>query len=424
MTKGGSAVRYYHGGKPLTKFEVALGRLLKAVKPVERKEEVYLTECGQRVLAEDVVAPFDVPPFDRAAMDGYAVRAADIQAASPVQPVSLQVIGQIFAGDAPPEWGIREGACAQVATGAPIPKGADCVVPFEDTHREGDWVQVQKAYPRHANINERGMDIRAGERVLSAGTFLTPAKVGVLAALGKDQAKVYARPKIAILPTGSEIVRPRAPLRVGQIYDTNTYTVTSLAALHGCEPLPKPIVPDEEVALRGMLEEALSEADMVVFSAGSAVGERDLLPRLIGERGELLFHGLAVRPGRPTLAAVVGDKLVVNLPGFPASCLMMAYVLLVPVWRKLARLPEWKPLTVPATLAHEVHSPEGLRQFLTVRLQEGTGEHGAKGKGYRVESAYKESAAITSLSDADGFIVIPEEVTFLPAGEPVTVHLF
>jgi molybdopterin biosynthesis enzyme len=181
------------------------------------------------------------------------------------------------------------------------------------------------------------------------------------------------------------------------------------------------IVPDEEEALRRALREALGAADCVVFSAGSAVGERDLLPRLLSERGEVLFHGLAVRPGRPTLAAVVDGKLVVNLPGFPTSCLMMALVLLVPVWRKMARLPRWQPPTIQATLTHEVRSPEGLRQFLTVRLKNWDEGRGARGEEIIAESAYKESGTITSLSDADGFIVIPEEVTHLPAGTPVAV---
>ncbi|WP_456330934.1 molybdopterin molybdotransferase MoeA [Fervidibacter sacchari] len=410
--KGESVMRYYLGGKPLTRFDEALEKLMDAAKPIERKEKVALTDCGYRVLAEDIIAPFDVPPFDRAAMDGYAVRAEDITRASPENPVTLKVVGQVLAGDEPPNAEVTDGTCFEVATGAPIPKGSNCVVPVEDTQRQGDSVLVLKAYPKHANIDERGADIRAGETVLREGTLLTPARIGVLAGLGLENVSVYARPKVAIIPTGSEIAKPGEPLRLGQVYDMNTYTLASLLRQHGCEPWLKEIVPDDEKLLRDALEDAIKSADTVVFTAGSSIGQRDRLPRLVGERGTLLFHGLATRPGRPTLAAVVDGKLVVNLPGFPTSCLMMAYVLLVPVLRKLSRLPEWEPQTVQAKLAHDVKSPEGLRQFLTVRLRNGW-----------AEKAYKESSTITSLSHADGFIVIPEEVTYLPAGITVTVTL-
>lgn len=410
--RGERPMRYYLGGKPLTRFDEALEKLMDAVKPIERKERVSLTDCGYRVLAEDIVAPFDVPPFDRAAMDGYAVRAEDIAQASPENPVTLKVIGQVLAGDEPPNAEVTNGTCFEVATGAPIPKGSNCVMPVEDTKRQGNLVHALKAYPKHANIDERGADIRVSETVLREGTLLTPARIGVLAGLGLENVPVYARPIVAVIPTGSEIAKPGEPLRLGQVYDMNTYTLASLLRQHGCEPWLKDIVPDEEKSLQNALEDAVENADMVIFTAGSSIGQRDILPRLIGERGMLLFHGLATRPGRPTLAAVVDGKLVVNLPGFPTSCLMMAHVLLVPVLRKLARLPEWKPKTVQAKLAHDVKSPEGLRQFLTVRLRNGWAER-----------AYKESSTITSLSHADGFIVIPEEVTHLEASTTVNVTI-
>ncbi len=409
-------MRHYLGGKPLTKFEEALERLLNATKPVAHAEVVTLTEAVNRVLAETVNAPFDVPPFSRAAMDGYAVRAIDIAKACPENPVSLKLIGSVLAGEMP-RCPVVEGSCVQVATGAPVPEGADCVVPFEDTERDNTTVKVLKAFPVHSNITEKGADVRQGETVLTEGTLLTPAKVGVLASLGLDRVKVYAKPKIAILPTGNEIAKPGTQLRDGQIYDINTYTVATLLKQHGCEPIAMDILPEDPKVLNSALHEVLETVDCVVFLAGSSIGERDLLPKLVSEKGTLLFHGLATRPGRPTLAAIMDDKLVINLPGFPASCLTMAYTLLVPVIRKMARLPEWQPKTVVATLTHEVHSPEGLRQFLTVRLKR-------RGDEFIAESAYKESGTITSLSEADGFIVIPEEVTSLEAGTMVTVTLF
>lgn len=416
------SMSHYLGGKPLTRFDDALEKLLNAVQPITRVETVVLTEAVNRVLAETVTAPFDVPPFNRAAMDGYALRASDIAEASPENPVGLKLIGSVYAGETP-MCTFVEGSCVQVATGAPVPEGADCVVPIEDTERDGEVVRILKAFPPNANITEKGADVRQGNVVLTDGDLLTPAKVGILAALGLDKVKVYAKPKVAILPTGNEIAKPGTQLRTGQIYDVNTYTIAALANQHGCEPLPMDIVPDEPEALKQALDEAMRVADCIVFSAGSAVGERDLLPNLLNERGTVLFHGLAVRPGRPTLAAVVDGKIVVNLPGFPTSCLMMAMVLLVPVWRKMARLPEWQPKTVEAKLAHDVRSPEGLKQFLTVRLKRRDEGRGTGDEEFFAESAYKESGTITSLSEADGFVIIPEEVTSLPVGIMVTVTL-
>jgi len=181
---------------------------------------------------------------------GYAVRAEDITRASPENPVTLKVVGQVLAGDEPPNAEVTDGTCFEVATGAPIPKGSNCVVPVEDTQRQGDSVLVLKAYPKHANIDERGADIRAGETVLREGTLLTPARIGVLAGLGLENVSVYARPKVAIIPTGSEIAKPGEPLRLGQVYDMNTYTLASLLRQHGCEPWLKEIVPDDEKSLQ------------------------------------------------------------------------------------------------------------------------------------------------------------------------------
>lgn len=417
-------MRHYLGGKLLTKFDEALEKLLSVTQPITRTEKVALVDAVNRVLAETVTAPFDVPPFRRAAVDGYAVRSSDIADASSENPISLKVIGTIYAGEPVPSWTIARGTCAQVATGAPVPEGADCVVPFEDTKVDGETVRILKTFPPQANITEKGADVREGATVLTEGTHLTPTKIGVLAALGLDRVTVYTKPKIAVVPTGREIAKPGTALQLGQVYDINTYTISALASQHGCEPIPMDIVSDEPESLQKALDEALSISDCVVFTAGSSVGERDLLPKLLNERGSVLFHGLATRPGRPTLAAVVDGKLVVNLPGFPTSCLMMAIVLLVPVFRKLARLPQWRPQTVTAKLAHDVHSPEGLRQFLTVRLKNWGERRGARDEEIIAESAYKESGTITSLSDADGFIVIPEEVTYLEAGMNVVVSLF
>lgn len=217
-------VRHYLGGKPLTKFDEAFEKLMNEAKPVDRTETVTLTEAVNRVLAETVTAPFDVPPFNRASMDGYAVRARDIAEASPDNPVSLKIVGSIYAGELPSS-PVTEGTCIQIATGAPLPEGADCVVPFEDTKRDNTTVQIFKAFPPKSNITEKGADVKQSTIVLEEGTLLTTAKVGVLAGLGLDKLAVYAKPKIAILPTGNEVAKP------GKLCNLDKFMTSTLTPL-------------------------------------------------------------------------------------------------------------------------------------------------------------------------------------------------
>ncbi|MCS7223387.1 MAG: molybdopterin molybdotransferase MoeA [Armatimonadetes bacterium] len=404
---------YYFGGKPLIAFEEALRLLLESAHPIVRTETVPLERASRRIVAEDVRALQDIPSHPRSAMDGYAVRSQDIQDAAPNKPVPLIVQGALFAGADPSVIRLEPNKAVRIATGAPLPDGADTVIPFEEVVVEDHRILVSKPLPVGKNITEKGADVTAGSVVLRGGADLSPARLAVAAGLGRDRLQVYAKPRVAIVSSGEEIQRPGEPLRPGQVYDMNSFSLMGLVANHGGDPVLMPNAPDTEEGLTDALDCSISECDVVVFSAGSSVGERDLMPKILSRRGEVLFHGVAIRPGRPTLAAVVNDRLVINLPGFPTSCLMVAYVLLVPVLRKIARLPQWQPRSVPAILDQDVTSPNGLRQFLSVRLI-----------GERATVAYKESTTITSLTEADGYIDIPAATTFLPAGEPVSVILF
>ncbi len=381
------------------------------IKPVDRVEEVSLEEAAGRVLAEDAVAGFNVPPFNRASMDGYAVRAEDTYGASTFSPNKLSLLGEQHAGEKF-QAQVGPSECVQVATGSPIPLGSDAVVMVEHTKLDGAHVEVhQPAYPG-ANISPEGEDIRKGDIVVKMGELLTSSKVGALAALGIESVKVYARPKVAVISTGSEVVPLSAELEAGQIYDVNSFTLSAVIMENGCTPLRLGIVPDDRSSLEDVLFEAVSH-DMVVFSGGSSVGTRDLLYDVVEEKGEVLFHGLQVKPGKPTLFGLVEGTPVFGMPGYPTSCLSNAQLFLAPALRIAARLPPHLPRKVKARMAVRVVSSSGREQFLTVRLE-----------GDQAYPVFKKSGAITSMTNADGYIVIPINADVIEEGEEITVTLF
>lgn len=393
-------------------LDEALGLILESAPPVSRTERVPLRDADGRVLAGVVRSAMDVPPFDRAAMDGFAVRAEDTFGAGRHDPKTLRVVEKVYTGQVPGR-SVGAGECIEIATGAPMPAGADAVVMVEETERgAGDEVRVYTpVYPRQ-HVGRRGADIAAGSVVLEAGMTLTPSRVGALAAVGALDVDVFAKPRIAILSTGNEIVEPGAPLRPGQIYDINRFTLAAIVAAHGGEPLLLPSAADTLESLSAAIDAALAE-DVLVFSGGSSVGERDLILDVLKARGDVLFHGVAVKPGKPTVFGKVAGKPVLGMPGYPTSCLSNGYLLLVPMLRRLARLAEHQPRIVKAPLARRVVSTTGRHQFYTVRLAGG----GAA-------PAFKASGDITSMAHADGYIEIPAHVDIVEAGEVVDVKLF
>ena len=383
-----------------------------AIRPIERTERVSLRSAAGRVLAEPITAGGDVPPFARAAMDGYAVRAADTSGATATAPVTLLCIEQVFAGQTPAR-AVGAGACAEVATGAPMPEGADAVVMVEET-RKGDGEHVHVLAPARTgqHIGRQGADIRSGQQVLGLGSFLNASRVGALAALGRSEVQVYTRPEVAILATGNEIVDPGRALRPGQIYDINSFTLAAVVSEHGGLPVPHRAASDTVDDLLRSLDACLAH-DVVVCSGGSSVGERDLVLDAMSARGEVLFHGLSVKPGKPTAFGVIGGKPVFGMPGYPASCLSNAHVLLAPALRRIARLPDRPPQSIAVPLGARVTSPPGRHQFFTVRFQDGV-----------AMPAFKASGDITSMSQADGYIEIDAGTEVLEAGAMVRVVLF
>ncbi len=393
-------------------LEEARAILLGAAHPIMRVETVGLEQAGGRVLAREVVAGQDVPPFSRAAMDGFAVVAADTFGAGQYSPKTLRLLETVYTGQVPTR-PVTAGGCTEIATGAPMPEGADAVVMVEDTEKSEDGqVRVfSPVYPgRH--VGRQGADIRAGQALLAAGDLLTPSRVGAVAALGLDTVDVFARPRVAILSTGNEIVPPGRPLSPGHIYDINRFTLGAIVAEHGGVPVPQPTPADTIDDLNRALD-GVRGADLVIFSGGSSVGERDLMLDAVAARGEILFHGVAVKPGKPTLFGVIDGTPVLGMPGYPTSCLSNSYMLVVPLLRRIARLPEAVRRTVTLPAGQRIVSTTGRHQFYTVRVQDGM-----------AMPAFKQSGDITSMSQADGYIEIPAQTDIVEKGQMVDVILF
>ncbi len=382
-----------------------------AVSPIDRTERVALHQAHTRVLARDVVSTADVPPFARAAMDGYAVRAGDTAGASRESPRTLTCVEEVFTGQLPRR-AVEPGQCIAVATGAPMPAGADAVVMVEETTAEGTAVRILAAASPRQNIGRQGADIRSGQTVLGAGTPLNASRVGSLAALGLTEIEVYSRPRVAILSTGNEIVDPGQPLAPGQIYDINRITLAAVVEDNGGIAVPHRTAADTLEDLDRAVD-ACGADDVLVFSGGSSVGERDLILDVVSARGEILFHGIAVKPGKPTAFGRIGRTLVFGMPGYPTSCLSNAYILLAPALRRMARLPPLVTKTLRLPLGGRVLSVAGRHQFYTVRIVNGL-----------AVPAFKASGDITSMSQADGYIEVPAPIEIVEQGTVVDVTLF
>ena len=334
--------------KHLIQLDEALSLALDRTIPIDRVEEVSLEEASFRVSAEDIVSRIYVPPFTRSAMDGYAVRAKDTYGAGRLRPLTLKRLEAVYAGAEPKEI-VGKGECSEIATGAMLPKGSDAVIMVEDTEIEDDSVLIYASVHPGQNTSKKGEDISPGAKIISRDEVLNPGKIGAIAALGKSRVKVYQKPLVAVVPTGNEIAPLEAKLRPGQVYNINSYTLSSAVRANGCQSRMLPIVGDTLSDLEKVLAEN-ADCDVIVFSGGSSVGERDIMLDVLERNGEVVFHGIAVKPGKPTLFGTVNGKLVFGMPGYPTACLSNAYIMLAPVLRRLSRLPPKITETVKAKM--------------------------------------------------------------------------
>ncbi len=395
----------------LIPLEEARSVLLEHAKPVLEHEMVPIENSAGRVIAIDVEARINVPPFARSAMDGYAVVAEDTYGAGEFSPKSLKVVGVVRAGD---ESAVKVGPghVVEVATGAVLPEGADAVVKVERTEITDDSLKVFKPVHPHENVSQAGSDIASGALALKHGDVLHPGKIGVLAALGIGEVEVLRKPTVAVAPTGNEVCELGKEPTPSQVYDVNSYTIMSLAEGNGCDAIRHPVVEDTLESI-GALLDGVKESDVVIFSGGSSVGERDILVDVLAERGDVIFHGVQIKPGKPTLFGMIGEQLVFGLPGYPAACLTVGNALIAPALRKMASLPEGTVNKGKFKLAKRVVSTLGRHQFLTVRIEN-----------EMAVPVFKESGAITSLGDAEGYIEIPGNMDFIEKGGIVEVIFF
>ncbi|MEF8821432.1 MAG: molybdopterin biosynthesis protein, partial [Halovenus sp.] len=382
-------------------------------------ETVSLTEARGRILAERVDAAIDVPGFDRASVDGYAVRARDTFGAGEADPATLELAGTVHAGEEPTVTVDPETA-VEISTGAVLPPGADAVVMVERTATEGGEVAVRTAVAPGDGIMVAGADVSAGERALGPGTRLTPREIALLSALGVEDVPVRQGPKVGIVSTGDELVRPGAALDSdsGQIFDVNSYAITTSVEEAGGEAVLYPHVGDDFDALESQLKGAAEECDLVLSSGSTSAGAVDVIYQIIEEQGELLCHGVGVKPGKPMLIGELGGAAYVGLPGYPVSALMTFRKFVAPVIQDAAGEPDTGATTLDGAMAVTERYREGRLRLMPVGVvKDGDGNT-------LVYPVDKGSGATTSLADADGIVEVPPDVEQLDAGDPVSVELF
>ncbi len=402
--------------KRLTPVEQALSTYLEYLHPTS-SEEVDLGEARGRVLAEDVISPIDVPPFHRAAFDGYAVRSSDTFGASASNPVVLKVVGRLRPGDES-EIEVNEGEAVEIATGAYLPEGADAVVPLEFSRRSGDHVEVIRQVPPGANVDRKGSDVMRGQTVLTEGTVIGPFEMLLLASLNVTRVRVFRKPVVSIISTGSELVELGSELGRGKIVNSNRYALESLIS-DLAVPRYLGIARDDEGELGEMVKRGL-DGDLIVTIAGTSVGERDLVPTIVRSLGgEILFHGLSIMPGKPTLLALIDETPLIGLPGSPVAAMVAAIEVLLPVLARLSGVNgvlQWP--RVRARLDRRIASRPGVRHYVRVKLRRENGLLMATP--VRVSG----SGIISSLTQADGFVIVPEDVEGYEAGAEVDVMVY
>ena len=406
--------------RKLLTFKEAKYTLNKLELTPRGTEEIPLLEANNRVLAEDAISTLDIPPFDRSTVDGYAVRAQDTYGADEKQPAHLKVSGIVNIGELP-SVKIERGETAEIVTGAPIPEGADAVVMIENTEKTDSSLSVFRAVTTNENLMKKGSDLHKGETALKKGRLLNPSQIGVLAALGVANVKVFMIPIVAVLSTGGEIIEPGNSLRPGKIYDINAYSLSAAVEDSGGKPVYLGIAPDIGEKLRETLENALATADIVISSAGVSVGPKDLLPTTLQSLGKpgLLFSGITVKPGKPTTAALIEKKIVFSLPGHPASALLIFNLLVRPVIQRLAGRASTESSMVKAFAGARMFAAKGRRTFVMVKLK------CDEAKRLIAEPVVSgASGAITTLARADGYIAIPENQQFVDKDDEIVVSLF
>lgn len=406
---------------PLLNVDQALDNILADMQPLEA-EKVSLPDALDRVLAEDIVSPIDLPPFDNSAMDGYAMRHEDSAGASQANPATLAVSMDILAGSAP-DAALEPGQAARIMTGAPIPAGASAVIPVEDT--DDDWskgedsplpakVRVFRELAPGENIRRAGENIKSGDIIMPARTVIGPAEIGMIAGIGRPRVEVIRQPKVVILSSGDELVDIYDELTPGKIRDTNGYTLAGLIRQAGGVPIRLPIAKDSLASIRALYRRALEiNPDLLISTAGVSVGAADLVKVVMDELGEIDFWRINMRPGKPLAYGTIQGVPFFGLPGNPVSTMVTFEVIVRPALAKIAGR-AFKQRTIKATLAADMRS-DGRRTYARVTLAREGDRLIARSTGIQ------SSGALMSMVLADGLAIIPEGETCIPAGGELDV---
>ena len=416
-----------HDVKAMLSVEEALERILDVIHVLEPEEAAILDALGQ-VLAEDVVSGIDIPPLDNSAMDGYAVRSDDIREARPESPVLLKVGGYIAAGNLP-SIPVTDGTAVRIMTGAPVPPGADAVVPFEDTDESERalhggtppeiGIPVQMAPGTH--VRPAGRDVKKGDVVLRSGSVLTPANVGLLASLGLSTVSVIRRPRVAVLATGDELVEPGREASPGRIYDSNSYSVGASVRRYGGIPMMLGIAGDSLESIDKKVREGL-ESDILITSAGVSKGDYDVVKDVLAQRGSVNFWSVRMKPAKPLAFGVLeaaDGRLVphLGLPGNPASALVAFEQFGSAAIFKMLGKGTFRRPTIEAVLDEPIYNPDGRRVYARVIVTRRDGAYHARLTGDQ------SSNLLTSMARANGLAICPEVLPMMPAGEVVKVEM-
>ncbi len=424
-------MKYRHELYPMLSVEEALEKVLAMFHPLEAVRAPVLETLGC-VLTEDIVAAGDIPPRDNTAMDGYAVQVADLAGAGPGSPKRLRVIGNLAAGYVAVER-VTPGTAIRIMTGAPMPEGADAVIPFEETHQEGEWVDCFAEVRVGENVRPAGEDVRAGERTLARGTRIRPQEIGMLAALGYGEVSVIRRPRVAILATGDELVDVDGPLLPGKIRNSNSYSNAAQVLQYGGVPLMLGIARDTVEDLTAKIRAGLAQgADLLMTSGGVSVGDFDVVKTVLAAEGEISFWRVRMKPGKPLAFGFITAEVdgaprtvpLLGMPGNPVSTMVSFELFARPAILTMLGVKDLRKPTFEATLEQAIPSKDARRHYVRVRITRRA--DGAEGD-FRFHAALtgdQGSGILNSMVQSNGLAIIPEDWDSAPAGARVQVMPF
>lgn len=375
-------------------------------------ECVPLTDCLGRVLSESIVSRESIPAFDRSTVDGFAVIASDTYGSGESLPSQLNVIGEVMMGEKA-DFTVKNGECVKISTGGMLPECCDSVVMVENTDSSFDeFALIYKSVSPFENVTRKGDDIGIGETVLEKGRVISSREIGALSCLGITKVNVYKKPKVGIISTGDEIIPAESEAVFGKIRDVNTYILSSLIEELGCESRRYGIIKDNYNEIYSAVKKAVSENDIVLISGGSSAGARDMTADIISSLGEVYVHGLAMKPGKPTIIGKIDSKAVFGLPGHPVAAYFVALRLIAPLVNMILGKSD-NGISVKGKLTQNISSNHGREEIVCVRYADG-----------EVSPVFGKSGVVSLLSEGDGYIIIDRNCEGLRSGEEVTVNLF